>query len=161
MRTRSRCWVAAGCLVAGISAQAATQMSVQIREGQLRERPSFLGAVTASVEYGERVTVERSQGPWQYAVSGGNAGWIHESALTRTRIALAAGEEDALAAASLDELAAAGKGFTREVETEYKQRNPEADFTWVDRMGAMGKEPEKLVDFLRQGAIEPREGARP
>jgi hypothetical protein len=161
MRNRSGYWILVVCLVAGASVHAATQMSVQVREGQLRERPSFLGTVVAQVEYGERVSVERSQGPWRYAVSGDNAGWIHESALTRTRIRLAAGEEDALEAASLDELAAAGKGFTQEVETEYKQRNPAVDFTWVDRMGAMGKRPEKLIEFLRQGNIEPREGARP
>ncbi len=161
MKKRSGYWIFGICLVAGAAAYASSEMNVQIREGQLRERPSFLGTVVAQVAYGERVSVERSQGPWRYAVSGDNAGWIHESALTRTRIRLAAGEEDALAAASLDELAAAGKGFTQEVESEYKQRNPAADFTWVDRMGAMGKNPEKLVEFLRQGGIEPREGARP
>jgi len=137
-----------------------TEMSVQIRNGQLRERPSFLGAVKADVAYGDRVMVEQSQGPWRLVSASGQSGWIHESALTRQRIKLTAGETDVAGAANQQELALAGKGFNAQVEGEFRAQNQAVDFTWVDRMEKMGIETKKLMAFLKAGGVEPVEGGR-
>ncbi len=155
-----------GCLCAvlcGIGslayAQDRSEMSVQVREGPLRDRPSFLGAVVSTVAYGDRVIVERAQGPWRYVASAGQAGWIHESALTRERIVLTAGEED-VAGVTTQEMALAGKGFNAEVEGEFRAQHEDIDFAWVDYMETLGKSPSRLVQFLRAGGVEPvaREG---
>lgn len=143
-----------------VVAPARTEMSVQIREGQLRERPSFLGTIVATVDYGERVRVEQQQGPWRLVSVGEAQGWIHESALTRQRIQLAAGEEDVAGAATEQEMAMAGKGFNAEVEGEFRAQNEEIDFTWVDRMEGMGLAPERLAAFLSEGGVAPAEGDR-
>ena len=154
-------WMLLGAILLGASmSHAASVMSVQIREGQLRERPSYLGAVVASVDYGERVDVQRQQGPWRYVASDDKAGWIHESALTRQRIKLEAGEVDVAGAATQEEMALAGKGFSAEVEQEYRAQNVEIDFSWVDRMEKMGVSPERLTDFLRMGGVRPVGGDR-
>ncbi len=154
-------WMLMGAILLGASmSHAAPEMSVQIREGQLRERPSYLGAVVASVEYGERVNIQQQQGPWRYVASGDKAGWIHESALTRQRIKLEAGEVDVAGAATQEEMALAGKGFSAEVEQEYRSQHAEIDFSWVDRMEKMGVSPERLSDFLRLGGVKPEGGHR-
>jgi SH3-like domain-containing protein len=142
-------------------ADARTVLSVQVREGQLRERPSYLGNVTATVEYGAEVQVQREQGPWRWVVSGNDQGWIHESALTRKRVTWSAGDADVAGAASQEEMALAGKGFTAEVEQEYRTQHRNVDFTWVDRMEKMEKSVDQLLTFLKAGGVEAApEGAR-
>ncbi len=153
-------WIMVVTLFLGLAATVqAAKMNVQVREGQLRERPSFLGAVVATVEYAERVRVERAQGPWRHVVSGDKEGWIHESALTRQRLEIAAGDEDVAGAATQEEMALAGKGFSADVEREYRAQHTDLDFSWVDRMEQMGVRAERLTEFLREGDVTP-EGDR-
>lgn len=141
-------------LLAGSAAWAATEMSVQVREGQLRNRASFLGAVTGTVAYGDRVTVKQVQAGWsEVATVTGAVGWIHESALTPKRIVMGSGTDDARIGASGEEVALAGKGFNKEVEAEYKKQNAKLDYAWVDRMLQMQVKHEDLARFLREGGL--------
>lgn len=143
-------------LFAASGAQAAKVMSVQIREGQLRNRASFLGAVTGTLAYGDRVTVQRTQAGWsEVTTAGGQTGWVHESALTPKRIVMSSGADDARIAASGQEIALAGKGFSQEVEAEYKKQNAQLSYAWVDRMLGYGVPHAQLVEFLRQGGLAP------
>jgi hypothetical protein len=141
-------------LLAG-SAWAAKEMSVQVREGQLRNRASFLGAVSGTVAYGDRVAVGRSQAGWIEVLQSpsGAMGWIHESALTPKRIVMGSGMDDARVGASGQEIALAGKGFSKEVEAEYKKQNAKLDYAWVDRMLQMKVGHEELAAFLREGGL--------
>lgn len=145
---------------AAVTAWAATQMmSVQVREGQLRERPSFLGKVVAGVQYGDRMTVLSTQAGWTRVKTGsGQTGWIHSSALTEKKVVLKAGDVDADTAASGEELALAGKGFNNEVEGEFKAENPDVDYAWVDRMEKMTVSIDESIAFLAAGGVEPKGG---
>jgi len=133
-------------------------MSVQVKEGQLRATPSFLGKVVARLEYGDRVEVLREEDRWIQARSGRKTGWIHESALTEKEIVLTAGKKDVGTAASSDELALAGKGFNADVEKEFKAQNKDIDFTWIDRMEKMTISPKEMVAFLEKGDVRSKEG---
>jgi uncharacterized protein YgiM (DUF1202 family) len=147
-------------LLAG-SVMAAT-MSVQVRNGQLRATPSFLGQVVAPVLYGDQVQVVSQQGEWmQVTAPGGQSGWIHKSALTQQHIELKAGEQNVETGASGEELALATKGFNSDVEAEFKKSNKDVDFTWVDRMEKYKVTPAETTTFLREGAVHPAEGGRP
>ena len=150
-----RKWILMGCAaLMATGAWAAKEMSVQVRDGQLRNRASFLGAVTGAVAYGDRVTVNQSQAGWcEVATAAGKTGWIHESALTPKRVVLSSGTTDARAGASGEEVALAGKGFSKEVEAEYKKQNKDIDYTWVDWMGKQKVSGEQLVQFLKQGEL--------
>ncbi len=65
-------WMAIGCAaLMATGAWAATEMSVQVRDGQLRNRASFLGTVTGTVTYGDRVTVNQTQAGWCEVSSAG------------------------------------------------------------------------------------------
>ena len=149
-----RTWILAGCLaLAASAAWAAQEMSVQVRDGQLRNRGSFLGTVVGTVAYGDRVTVNQTQAGWCEVSIAGKTGWIHESALTPKKVVLASGTADARAGASGEEVALAGKGFSKEVEAEYKKQNKNVDYTWVDWMGQQTVATERLIAFLKQGNL--------
>jgi len=150
------------CL-SGFGADAAGQsvMSVQVKKGQLRAIPSFLGKIVTVVYYGERVAVNAEKGGWyQVAVPGSKTtGWIHASALTRKRIEIKAGASNVSAAADSDELALAGKGFNKQVEGEFRSKNPHVDFTWVDKMEAMEVSQNEIQAFLEEGELLNQGGA--
>ena len=148
-------WMLIGCVaLLATGAWAAKEMSVQVRDGQLRNRASFLGTVTGTVAYGDRVTVNQMQAGWcEIATASGATGWIHESALTPKRVELSSGAGDARTGASGEEVALAGKGFSKEVEAEYKKQNKDIDYTWVDWMGQQTVPDAQLVQFLQQGDL--------
>lgn len=164
MRGRTGAFLAAVLVLAAAGAPAAmpSEMSVQVRNGQLRATPSFLGKIVGPVGYGDRVSVVMQQGDWVKVTSPrGTSGWIHESALTRKRIVMKAGAEDVNAAASGDELALAGKGFNQQVENEFKAGHKDIDFTWVDRMGKITVSSADMQAFLKEGGVAPSEGGAP
>lgn len=148
-------WILTCCAaLLATGAWAAKDMSVQVRDGQLRNRASFLGTVTGTVAYGDRVTVSQTQAGWcEVATASGATGWIHESALTPKRVVLGSGTADARSGASGEEVALAGKGFSKEVEAEYKKQNKDIDYTWVDWMGKQTVPVDQLVRFLKEGGL--------
>jgi len=135
-------------------------MSVQVKEGQLRSTPSFLGPVVGPVSYGERVETVKKQGDWFDVKTSKNLrGWIHQSALTTKQIMLSAGGQ-AKSGASDKEVALAGKGFNADVEAQYRRSNARADYTWVDRMETMTVRPAQMISFLDEGKVRPEGGSR-
>jgi SH3-like domain-containing protein len=144
---------------ASVVLAAGEKMSVQVKSGQLRATPSFLGSVVATVAYADRVTVAGKQDPWfKVTDARGRTGWIHQSALTKKRIVLSAGTADAGKGVSGEELSLAGKGFNSQVEAEFKAENKDIDFTWVDRMGTFVVTPDEATAFLAKGEVEPVSG---
>ena len=156
---RNRFFLPAALLALALAAAVsqAVQMSVQVKEGVLREKASFLGKPVGNVAYGDRVDVLASQGDWrQVRAASGATGWIHGSALDSKRVTLsAASGGDVRIAASSDEVALAGKGFSQEIETEYKKQNRSLDYAWVDRMLTFKVSDAEAIRFLQEGGLEP------
>ena len=163
MKRQRKRWFSLGLVALAAAALAAgpIEMSMQVKNGQIRATPSFLGKLLGPLNYGDRLQVQEQQGDWaKVAAPGGQTGWVHLSALTKKNIAKRAGGADAQSAASGDELALAGKGFNSQVEADYKAKNPNIDFTWVDRMEKMKVAPESMQEFLKNGGIQPAEGGK-
>jgi len=141
---------------------AGKMMSVQVKKGDVRSTPNFLGKIVTNLAYGDRVEVLETRGSWlRVAPAGrGAAGWMHASALSEKRIVLKAGAKDAKVAASGGELALAGKGFNADVEAEFKSRNRNLDFSLIDRMQAAEVPQEKIALFLKEGGLAAEGGAR-
>jgi len=134
-------------------------MSVQIKEGQVRSTPSFLGTIVAKLGYGDRVEIVQDKGAWKkVALRGGVQGWIHTSALSEKSIVLKAGAQNVQTSATGGEIALAGKGFSEQVEKQYKSLNRNLDYAWVDRMEKFKVSPEQMQAFLKQGNVMPLEG---
>ncbi len=130
-------------------------MSVQVKTGQLRSTPSFLGTILAEVGYAQQVQVLEDKSGWmRVAVPGKNLqGWMHNSALSAKRIVLQAGADDVQRAASTGEIALAGKGFNQQVEDQYRTRNKNIDFSWVDRMHQDSVPMAQLRQFAKDGQL--------
>jgi uncharacterized protein YgiM (DUF1202 family) len=163
MKRHSKRWLSLTLMVLTATALAAgpVAMSVQVKSGQLRDTPSFFGKVVAPLNYGDRLQVTEQQGDWsKVSLPGGQTGWVHNSALTKKKIALKAGDQNAQTVASGDELALAGKGFNSDVEADFKAKNRNVDFTWVDKMEKIKVTPESKQEFLKEGGIQPVEGKR-
>ena len=147
--------------IGGITALAAgwPSMSVQVKKGDVRSTPSFLGKIVARLSYGDPVRVQGAKGPWMLVdlVDSGN-GWIHKSALTRKKIVLRAGQTDAQQTTDSDEIALAGKGFNEQVEGEFKAQNPNIDYTWIDKMENIVISRKQMLEFLQEGDLNPAGG---
>ena len=143
-------------------ALAGQTMSVQVKSGQARKSPTFLGPVIANFAYGDRVQILTQQGAWYQVVlpSGNGQGWMHTSALTEKKIVLKAGAMDVSQAASSGELALAGKGFNKQVENEYRTRNPNLDFRQIDQMEALNVSQDEIQAFIRDGRLTAQGGAQ-
>jgi hypothetical protein len=135
-------------------------LTVQVRDGQVRATPSFLGKIIGTLHYGDRVTVLSTNGDWNQVNTPRVRGWMHRSSTTKSSISLQAGRNNASLAASNDELALAGKGFNKQVESAFKAKNPKMDYAWVDRMENMKVSQEEMARFLDQGGLAPEGGAR-
>ncbi len=146
-------------LLAVTTASAGEMMSVQVKKGQVRAKPSFLGKVIVNLAYGDRVEVTGEEGQWmKVKTPRGKTGWLHSSALTEDRIVLSSGSKDVETAASGEELALAGKGFNSDVEAEFKAKNKEIDFTWIDKMEKIVILPTEMKSFLKAGEVTPASG---
>jgi uncharacterized protein YgiM (DUF1202 family) len=163
MKRQSKRWGVLGMIVLACASLAAgtVTMNVQVKTGQVLATPSFLGKVVTKVNYGDQMQVLEQQGDWsKVTTSDGQSGWIHSSALTKKKIAMSAGGQNAQTGASGDELALAGKGFNSDVEADFKAKNRSVDFTWVDKMEKIKVQPDSMQQFLKAGGIQPAEGGK-
>lgn len=144
--------------IAGPAWSASEMMRVQVKKGDIRDAPSFLGKTVGHVSYGDQVEVLEQKDAWmRIAALNGVNGWIHQSALTRKRVAVSSGGRDEKLPVSKDELALASKGFGADVEAEFRKTHGDIDFTWVDRMERFHVSPQELAAFLSQGGLHRRQ----
>ena len=142
------------CLLTAAAAYAKNTMSVQVKKTQARTAPSFLSKITATLNYGQQVTVLEKSGDWvKTGISTGSTGWVHMSALTTKKIVFKTGGQGMNTGASGEEVALAGKGFNEKVESEYKTRNPNISFKWIDYMEKNTVSSEKMISFLKKGGL--------
>lgn len=146
----------------GFPAFAADQkmMSIQVKKGEIRSTPSFLGTIVARLSYGDRVFVREERGPWtRVSLPGSNReGWIHTSVLTSKKIVLNPGAKDVQTSATNDELALAGKGFNKQVENEFREKNPNINYAWIDRMEKFVVSQKRIKQFLKEGELSTEGG---
>lgn len=161
-------WAALACLVLGSAlafAAGPSQMSVIVKQTQVRATPSFLGKVLDVLAYGDKVTLldQPAGAPksWmKISVPGKDLqGWISASALTEKEVKLQAGSENVQQSASSGEVALAGKGFNEEVEKQYKA-DGKLDYDWVDRMETYNPTDSQVAAFLQQGGLNTSGGAQ-
>jgi len=136
------------------------EMSVEVGSGDIRSQPSGFSSVVASVKYGDRLTVVEEKGGWTKVTTADQktTGWIATSSLTKKRIVLAAAGKDAGTGASSGEVALAGKGFTEEVEKQYKAKHANIDFSMIDKMVKSKISNSELLTFLKDGGLKIPEG---
>ncbi len=142
----ARAWAANG--------QSETILSVQVSRSQIREYPSALAPILATLGYGEQVRIygTPSEG-WVrvYLPGSTRLGYMFLSALTQTRLD-ALELKPAAQGFSGGEIALAGKGFSESAEEAYR-RNSQVDYAPVDAMEDFEYGREALLGFLE--AVSP------
>jgi hypothetical protein len=136
-------------------AYAVVTMSIQVRETQIRATPDYFGKIIGKATYGDQAIIEGKKEGWKKVrlKKGGKTGWINSSALSEKEIKMAAGDRGVKEAASSSELQLAGKGFNPEVEKEFKSRNKEIDFRWVDKMEKIRITEAEKQKFAQEGGL--------
>lgn len=154
MRVKCLLIIAAVLLLsAGLAfGQSVKQMSVTVKETQVRATPSYMGRILAVLVYGERVDVLAKQRGWARVRLPSGEGWVNLSALSTKQIVMQSGSQNVGTGASSGEVALAGKGFNQEVEDKYKKDN-NLDYTWVDLMGSYTITPQQVLAFLEEGDL--------
>ena len=140
----------------------AAEMSVTVKQTQVRDKPSYLGKILGVLNYGDRVSVVDDSNKAWLKVTGPDGkltGWVSASALTTKKIVLAAGSENVQQGASSGEVALAGKGFNEDVEQKYKS-DGKLDYSWVDKMETYNPSPDQVAAFLQQGGLNTSGGAQ-
>jgi hypothetical protein len=161
MRVMVTAWVLWVCLAAAGLA-ATKEMSVSVMSGSVKATPHPLGKEVGRLEYTTVVDVSEEQAGWcRIATKDGKvSGWMPAKSLAPGRLKLASGA-DAAAGVSMKETALAGKGFTKQVEDKYREKNPKVSFAWVDRMLGFRVGTQEVADFLKAGGLGVQEGGRP
>ena len=122
--------------------------------------PDFAGTPIAPVPVGAEVTVQQQAGDWYKVEYQGKSGWLNRQAFPAPSTGSKFNLPGMLFGApvketSSDEAALAGKGFTPEVESSYRQKHPEMKFAEVDKVEAYRVDPAKLQAFIKEGGLKP------
>jgi len=127
--------------------------TVQVKEASLYDKPSVISKFLGKVTYGTQLTVLTTQPGWVQVKSEQGTGWLRDQTITTKKLDLKEGGQTS--GASATEVSLAGRGFSEEVEKGYKDKNPQLDYSDVDKMEAQGIDEGPLVTFLQDGGVVP------
>ncbi|HZK19475.1 MAG TPA: hypothetical protein VFC68_01980 [Treponemataceae bacterium] len=126
---------------------------VSVQKTHLKSRTGWFASKTSAVFYGDEVRILNEKGSWAHialSIDPRVTGWISSSSLTKKKIALWKSDR---VSADAHELSLAGKGFTQEIEDEYKKTNL-AGFAAVDAVENIEVDQNELYDFLVAGQLK-------
>lgn len=136
-------------LVALLPALAASSIQyVSVQKLTVKKSPSFFSSSVTTLAYGSQVTVVASKGKWSQVKSGNTTGWVNSASLTKKKIA-----SSGSANASAKEISLAGKGFSQEIENEYKKSSG-TDYASVDKMEKLSVSDSAEKSFLSEGSLK-------
>ena len=124
---------------------------VNVKSADLKASTGAFASTTGTVKYGDEVKVLALNGNWaQVKTTAGNkTGWIAKTSLTSKKIVA----QGAGANASAKEIALAGKGFSPEIEAEYKKEGGEINYQAVDDMEKIVITEKDLLAFITEGHL--------
>lgn len=143
---------------AALSAVAATEsatVTVVVKKTSIRSARQFYAPTIAEAALGDSFGMLAREKGWVKVGTKAGEGWLHESAITSKKIVVSAKGPTGDRADDRD-IAAAGKGFNPQVESEYRKSNPTANYAAVDRMEKLVASDKTVEDFVRDGNLQPR-----
>ena len=146
--------VAAG-LGVGLAAPATgSTVTVQTLTAKLMKTPSFIGQTSAKLVRGDQLKLEEAKADWYRVTSAkGATGWINKSSVVEKAVALNTKPGGGTGGATADEVALAGRGFSKEVESKYKSEHQDLDFSHVDKIEALDVDSDAVAKFAAEGKI--------
>lgn len=147
---------AVAVLTAGITRGApkkGSQVTVRVLSAKVMAKPKFIGKAVATVSRGEHLTYQGKKSGWYQVTTSAGSGWIHKSAVVDKKVTLSSDLSSGQVNASEEEIELAGRGFTKEVEADYRNKNAALDFSHVDRIEALAMDPEVVGNFASEGKV--------
>jgi hypothetical protein len=124
-------------------------MYVNVQKASLKTSTGFFAGTAGTLAFGAQVKVQEVNGKWvkvQSATGASVTGWIAAASLTSKRITQGSNT------VSSSELAMAGKGFSAEVEKQYKTTT-NLNYAGVDAVEKIVVSDKDLLSFLEAGHL--------
>ena len=118
---------------------------VAVKTTPLKSSTGFFSQELRSLSQGDEVTFIRADGKWTEIRAGNQTGWVSTDSLSSRRV-VASGS-----AVTASEVALAGKGFSAEVEVEYRKNG--MDYSMVDSMERINVPSNELLVFVNNGRL--------
>jgi hypothetical protein len=118
---------------------------VAVHKAPIKESASFFAKDLRSLSLGDAVTLVREGGKWTQVRTGAITGWVLGSSLSVRKI-VSSGSN-----AMATEISFAGKGFSSELEMEYRESG--LDYSVVDMMENTLIGAEELFEFVGEGRL--------
>lgn len=141
-------------LLASVSSAFAEPVWVQVRQSQLRAQPKFYAPSTGSVRYGDKLERVSESGGWVKVQAKGREGYLPLSAVSEDHIVLSSADLEKVRADS-SQVVMAGKGFSKEVEQQYKRDGSQLRYDLVDYVEQSARvSPGEVSQFIKQGGLK-------
>lgn len=139
-----------------LMARAQETLYVSMQTAPLRANPAPFAQIIGTMSNGQAVTVLSRQAAWvQVRTQTGTEGWAPQSVFRREKPRLGVGATEARTGTTGREVAAAAKGFSAEVESQYKAQNADLSkfYVIVDRMERERLSEREVQEFLKEGGL--------
>ena len=128
-----------------VFSQGGSTRFVAVETAEVKSSTGFFSQDLGTLRLGDTVTALRESGRWTEVRAGNLTGWVASANLSARRVISAS------SAVTPEEIALAGKGFSREVEAEYRKTGP--DYSMVDEMEKIAVSAADLRQFIIQGRL--------
>jgi len=125
--------------------QSGSTKYVAVESLAVKDSTGFFAKDVGTVKLGNAVTVTREDGKFTQIKAGNITGWVSSSGLSARRV-IAAGS-----AVTPSEVALAGKGFSQDLEREYRRGG--LDYSVVDTMERLVIPAAELQKFIIDGRL--------
>jgi SH3-like domain-containing protein len=140
--------------IAGLSAQTApggreNTRYVAVKSAALKASAGVFAKTVQELALGDTLTVISEKGDWTEVSTStvpARKGWVSSASLSTKRVLSSS------RAVSASELALAGKGFSAELETAYRDGN-RLDFSVIDKSESQNISDDELLLFLTEGHL--------
>jgi len=133
----------AGALVCAQADRSTRYVAVQTIA--LKDAAGFFAKDLGSLSLGDAVKLVKEDGKWCNVQAGNLTGWVPATSLSARRVV------GSNAAVTASEVAMAGKGFSPDMELEYKKSG--LDYSQVDSMEKISVPSGELMRFINEGRL--------
>jgi len=123
----------------------ANKRFISVQNTVLKDSTGFFAKDLENLSLGDEVTLVQDKGKWVQIRHGNLSGWVSSSSLSARRI-VASGSS-----ATATEIALAGKGFSPDMEVEYRKSG--LDYSQVDTMEKTVIPSGELLNFINEGKL--------
>jgi SH3-like domain-containing protein len=127
------------------SQTAGNRRYVAVQSTVMKDSTGFFARELGRLSLGTELTLIRENGKWSEVRAGNLSGWVASSSLSARRVIVSG------TTPSAGEITLAGKGFSPDVEIEYRRNG--LDYSTVDAMEQMVIPVDDLLRFVTEGRL--------